>query len=135
MKAIYKPSIIFSVDQKQDHNLNKIARETIISRMKALNIPYKRVLGAYKYNGDSKHTAEDSFVIAERDFPKIKNEVFGTHNQESVLLLDNEYRAALLDAFNKSTPMGIFLAVSARIAEQSIGYTYDPLTETYYIIR
>jgi hypothetical protein len=55
------------------------------------------------------------------------------YNQESILYLDNQRLATLIYSMDNMTSLGLFKGVSEAHAKSKDAYTFNPITNTYYI--
>jgi hypothetical protein len=55
------------------------------------------------------------------------------YNQESILYLDNQRLATLIYSMNNMVSLGLFKGVSEAHAKSKDAYTFNPITNTYYI--
>ncbi len=116
--------IIFCVGQDDEH-----IKEFIAWAGKN-GIPLKQLIGQYK------GAREKSFITKYEYFDRVCE---WTVEEESVLLLDEPdffgRRMATLVYGGHEAPAGEFTAVTAMEAMKEDSYTFDPLTETYYICK
>ena len=55
------------------------------------------------------------------------------YNQESILYLDNQRLATLVYSMDNMVSLGLFKGVSEDHAKSKDAYTFNPITNTYYI--
>lgn len=129
MKDLNLPVYIIALNSghSEDGELSIIHRALNLNREQI-----KPVIGCYK--GE----LENSYVIPVN--PVSLGSVLALareYNQESILSLDSTRNAYLIPAqtINDEEYLGQFVSVPAIVAKQQDSYTYDPSTDTYYIVR
>ena len=128
MRTQYKPMVIFSVERHDlSYGVNVRNKLQVESEMRAMGIDFERVLGVYKGN------EETSYIVTDMDKLPIIVGMAKEHNQESILLRDNENKCVLA-FFNgeKSMSIGKMTQVSVDEALLSDCYTYSYSLKQYF---
>lgn len=124
------PFVLISADvfPDQNHAQRKVLRRTL----RNYGLPYKTVEGCYK--GDR----ELSFlvVIDNNEWVSILREVGTVLGQESILWVDEEREAFLLECGGsyRDAHIGKFERVSPDKAETLDGWTYDSAADQYWSV-
>lgn len=132
MKPLEK-IVILSAERHLSDQDNYVKTLVLKKRLIQEGFVHKSVSG--KYAG----LLEQSFVVKIDDQKKedLLFSIAQEFEQDSVLVLDSDRNAHLVYLQPKdqgrAENIGVFTAVSKEIAEQNQAYTYDPLTDTYFI--
>lgn len=107
-------------------------REKVSQLLNIFNIPFKEVVGMYKYK-DGSIERENSFLVdashEHRIFELAKN-----FNQESVLFVDRKRRAFLIYTEDlKTESIGYFKQVDS--IKNIEAATFDPISETWWACK
>ncbi len=102
-----------------------------IEFLQSKNINFKQLKGKYK------GLEEDSFIV-NKDVEKLLKSII--KNQESILELSEERyngtRFATLEITRgERVPLGYFTEAQEGDAKKQDGYTYDPTSNTYFIVK
>lgn len=129
MQQQYPIALLFSVfkgnRRKSDNVMCHIAAYDELVRN---GVPFKEVSGMYK------NESELSFIVFGDKAVQTGMVIAKSFNQESVLLLDQDRNATLIDCkTDTSTPLGRFKAVHESIAKRSTGWTFDNVTKQFFI--
>ena len=92
-----------------------------------------------KYNrkalqGVYKGTSELAYLVEVNDNMDAIQAIASKHNQDCILYLDNQRNAYLVYPDNSQEHIGVFKSASKQLAEKQDSYTYNPETNTYYIV-
>ena len=78
---------------------------------------------------------ELSYIIEVDGNLHVIQELANKHNQECILYLDNQREAYLIFPDNSEEYIGSFKSASESYAKEQDNYTYNPQTDTYYIVE
>ena len=125
MNAQHIPCIIFAVNQKS------LEEDLALINQKIEKEPLTLI-------GSWEGKVEWSFLVTVDHFEGVQQLARET-NQDSILFLDNERQAYLLEKeddyqLNKAVHIGRFLESSKEVALKEKGYTYNTTTNKYYIV-
>lgn len=138
MKNLNPKTYIVSA-QSKDRNLheNVALHNYYVQLARVQGLFFKEVEGFFEGQG------EDSLVLVGDDAKTLAfvNRIMLETNQKSALLLENDRTAYFIEAkdLGKDSallqPAGHFTTVSEFEAHQSKGYTFDPKSNQYWIVR
>lgn len=114
--------VIFSVEQADVSKEENTRRSNEVERvLNERDIPYKRIIGSYKGQ------LESSFIVPKRDFfGKGFNVVaFGGYNQETILLIERDNSAVLIDNDYNEQKIGTLKQVTPAEAQNYEAFSID----------
>lgn len=125
MNAQHIPCIIFAVNQKS------LEEDSALINQKIEKEPLTLI-------GSWEGKVEWSFLVTVDYLAEVQQLARET-KQESILYLDNERQAYLLEKeddyqLNKAVHIGRFIEASKEVALKEKGYTYNTTTNKYYIV-
>ena len=125
MNAQHIPCIIFAVNQKS------LEEDLALINQKIEKEPLTLI-------GSWEGKVEWSFLVTVDYLAEVQQLARET-KQESILYLDNERQAYLLEKeddyqLNKAVHIGRFIEASKEVALKEKGYTYNTTTNKYYIV-
>ena len=130
MKEVKRKCIILSAELSQysadtnKHNSNVLEKMFI-----NYDMPYKTLIGCYKSKNEASFLVEYNTNI-ERD---LLLEWSKTMGQESVLLLDQDRNASLLNLqTDKENKLGKLRNISFDVAKELDAWSYCPMLDQYY---
>jgi hypothetical protein len=97
------------------------------SKLKLWDVAFKRSLGCFK------NRREVNFVVITDENTAI--DLLREFKQDSALVLDSRRNAYLLDATGATKSIGKFKAVPEDIALRNDGWTFDKVTNQYFIVE
>ena len=97
------------------------------SKLKLWDVAFKRSLGCFKGR------REVNFVLITDERTVI--DLIREFNQDSALVLDSKRNASLLDANGTFKSIGKFKAVPEVIALRHDGWTFDKVTNQFFIVE
>lgn len=118
-----RPLVILAINTDSYGNDIKAIQEFIPN--------YNRLAVHGVYKGDK----ELSYIIEVDDNLDTIQALSNKHKQECVLYLDNQREAYLIYPDGSKEYIGSFVSASKALAIQQDNYTYNPETDTYYIVR
>lgn len=130
MRTQYQSAVIFSVYQNglsdEDNRFNFLKAS---AKLIDLTIPHRVLNG--RYNGID----EKSFYI-HSDYIEFALALASTYNQETVLTLDQDWNAGLVNVkTGEKRLIGEFRQASEAIAKSKDAFTHDPVDDRYFIVN
>jgi len=125
-----KPEVlIFSVYQsdRQDTD-NQDNHQTVVNRLSQLDISHKVLNGRYQ-------GIDEKSILVKMDQLDTVQALCKQFNQESYLHLDKDRVASLRFTEGRIEKIGNLEAVSKTKALKSDAYTFDPMSNTYFIVN
>ena len=108
-------------------NENFTRTEDLERKLKLLGIPFKCALGCFKGK------REVNFVLVIKE--SIVLGLVKEFNQSCALVLDSRRNASLLDGNGTHTPIGKFKVVPEDIALRRDNWTFDNVTNQYFVVE
>lgn len=115
----------------KDSTTNEIATSLVIANLKRLDVPYKLVIGAYRYDNGTIQR-ETSFVVPAR-YESVVLSLSKAAQQESVLYVSETAQATLFYTDGRVRKLGKFLSTECPRGLDS--FTFDPYTNLYWYAK
>jgi len=130
MRTIQPEIMIFSVFQSsRPITSNIVEHNATIMQLKGLKIPYLELEGYYKGIG------KKSILVQGFEHRQIVEDFVKVHNQEYYLESHNDRISYLVCPDGTKTLMGKLVNVSKIEALKEDNYSYNPVTNEYFITR